>query len=250
MAKKKTYRRRPVYTPKKPVKKPPMPRNTKIALMVAAGVVLLAVIVFFAIYSDGSLPVRKELVGEGATATTKNVVVVPENESWLIINQGTISRPKYHKLGTMAAPDGYTLDNEWGSGSDENVKQYHWVPADETSPISYVHVQGVNRKPEDIAAEALDSYGKFYAESTNSEIMTTDIHGIPATYFASRFGAEDENGVTKYHQSLTMYLPAVHDSSVLINVMAPMTSMTAGMDDNEMLNYAHDMTHWITLEPR
>lgn len=246
MAKKKVYRRKPAYTPKAPVKKPPMPRSTKIALLAGAGALALALVLFFALYSDGSLPVKRVLEGEGAAAAYKNVVAVPDNENWLIINKGTTSRPKYFKLGALAIPEGYALDDTFGTGSDANVKQYHCVPADENSPISYIHVQGVARLPQEIAVEALDSYAKFYAESENSDVLTADVEGMTATYFTSKFGAEDENGVTEYHQSLTMYLPAVRDSSVLINIMAPIASLEDGMDPETLMNYARETAKGFT----
>lgn len=246
MAKKKTYRKKPVYTPKKPVKKPPMAKNTKIALLVGAGIVVVAIVLFFALYSDGSLPTKRVMEGEGATATYKNVVAVPENENWVIINKGTSSKPKYYNLGALTIPDGYGLDDAFATGSDANVKQYHCVPEDDDSPINYVHVQGVPRLPQEIAAEALDNYSKFYAESENSEIMTTDIDGVTATYFTSKFGAEDDNGVTKYHQSMTMYLPAVRESSLLINIMAPVASLEDGLAPDVLMGYAQEMAKGFT----
>lgn len=250
MAKKKIYRRKPAYDPSKKPKKPPMSKQNRILLLAAAGVLALAVILFAIFYSDGSLPYKKVVDGEGAKATTRNVVVVPEGENWLIINKGTTTRPKYYKLGTLAIPDAYRLDTEWTPGSDPNVAQYHCLPVDETSPLRYVHVQGVNKLPKDIASEARDSYTKFYAESETSDILTQDIAGMTATYFTSKFGAPDQNNVTEYFQSLTMYLPAPHDSCVLINVMAGIRDMQDGLEPDTLMAAARGMAQGFTAEKK
>ena len=249
--KKKVYRKKPPYNPNKAApKKPPMSKQTKLALMISAGVLVLAVILFAIFYSDGSLPVKKVLEGEGAQATTKNVVQVPEGENWLIINKGTSSKPKYYKLGSIDLPDTYRTDEEWSVGSDSNIKQYHLLPNDEASPIKYVHIQGVNKPANEIAPEAHSSYGSFYAESEATDIAEVDFDGVTATWFAAKFGAQEQDGLTKYHQSLTLYLPAVHEGCVLINIMAPLTGMDDVLQADMMLEIAREAAASITLDTK
>ena len=84
--KKKVYRKKPPYNPNKATpKKPPMSKQTKLALMISAGVLVLAVILFAIFYLTARCT-KKVLEGEGAKANTF-VVEALERTNWLIITK-------------------------------------------------------------------------------------------------------------------------------------------------------------------
>ena len=243
---KKKYKRRPKVVAK-PQKKPPMPKKTKIIIASVAGALALAAVLFALLYDDGSLPVRRVLVGEGASADHKLVVDVPEGENWLLVNKGTSRKPKYYKLGTFTMPQGYALDDAFGAGSDENIRQFHCKPAEE-GKLNYVHVQGVSKPAGEVAGEARDNYMKFYPESETGDVQEMTLGSQPITYFLSKFKTDQEDGTVQYSQTMTLYLPSRRDNCVLVNIMYDIDSMEDGLADEEVFALAEEFISRIALD--
>ena len=191
---------------------------------------------FALLYDDGSLPVRRVLVGEGASADHKLVVDVPEGENWLLVNKGTSRKPKYYKLGTFMMPQGYALDDAFGAGSDENIRQFHCKPAEE-GKLNYVHVQGASKPAGEVAGEARDNY-EILPRIRNRRRPGDDAGQPALTYFCqvqNRPGGR-HGAIQPDHDAV----PAAGRTTACWSTSCNIDSMEDGLADGEVFALAEE----------
>jgi hypothetical protein len=230
MAKQK--RVKPHYTPKANRPKKHIPKARKIELAIVAGVMLLAVVLFFTFYSDGSLPMV-----DG---------VAQREDNWIIQDLSSNSRAKYYKLAEYTVPEGYVQDTEAMTSTNENRTEFWMRPLDESSPVKYGYVIGVKQAPEQMAVAGHDAMVSYYAgEYDISEIGHAELNGIRAPYFTSLITNQENGEVTK---QLSSYLPAAHNAGVMVSLTVAVNEAHPEMSDEEMLKLAEGLAATLKVE--
>lgn len=236
MAKKKKRYVRPQYVAKseraKSKPKTPMRKELKYGLIFCACALVLAVILFFALYSDGSLPIR-----DGKA--------VVEANNWLVANTGTGSSPKYYKVGSSEPIDGFTANPEVAEQMAVDMQYYE--PDDENSQVMSYYVRGINHTPEENAEAANTNYAMLNTEMVTSPLGTTTIDGRVVQYFNS-IGepTEEQEG----QQQFLAYLPSIRDTSVLVCITAKVTEEQPALDDAYMLDMLEQIIAKVQFEEK
>ena len=137
---------------------------------VVAGVVIIALALFIALYDDGALN-----VSDGTVQTA--------GENSLIVNAGTGYNPRYYKLGQLAEIEGYTLVSV-ETGVDENVLGYIYTP-DGDSPIDSISVAAYLQDAAVYAEGSAQSYESDSSMET-SGVQTAKDDGHTVRYLTFR----------------------------------------------------------------
>lgn len=237
MGKRKRKIVRPSYTAKtlriKQAPKKPVPKELKIGLAFCAGALVLAVILFFALYNDGSLPME-------------NGEPVLGGERWLVANVGTSAAPKYYKVGEVDAPQGFHQDGEaeWLS----SLLVYTFRPEAEQSPVSGYSVVGINRAPHANAESARANYVAYGAAVELSDIETMQLaDGRTAEYFVAVTQTSGEGEPTR-QQLLVAYIPSARETSVMISATVNIDEAYPQMPQDEIAALLDAISRSITLE--
>ncbi len=238
MAKKKV---KPTYIPKEQrkasakAKKPPMAPEMKRNLIIGGSVLVVALILFAVFYHGDNLPVKNGQVEAG--------------DNWIVSNLSTSSAKRYYKLGEVNAVAGFTRNTESSSKTDTNETDFVFAPDDEASPIKQVYITGVKEKPRAMAEAVQPQFVSFYGEGVG-EVKTTEINEREAVYFVSNM-TETTETAEKQTQSLTCYLPAVRNASILISVMTTeVTEESPALTDEELLEVARTFAKSIVFETK
>jgi hypothetical protein len=230
MAKQK--RVKPQYTPKANRPKKHIPKARKIELAIVAGVMLLAVVLFFTFYSDGSLPMV-----DG---------VAQREDNWIIQDLSSNSKARYYKLAEYTVPEGYTRDTEAMTSTNDNRTEFWMQPVDENSPVKFGYVIGTKQPPEQIAVAGHDAMVGYYTgENVISEIGHAELNGIRVPYFTSLLTNQDTGEVTK---QLSSYLPAPHNAGVMVSLTVVVNETHPEMSDEEMLKLAELFASTLKVE--
>lgn len=237
MAKKKKIVRRPhVAQPKSSSK--PLTKKQKIGLLVAAGVLALAIILFAVLYDDGSLDVKKGAI-EGA------------QENWLIADvSSNANRHKYYKLGEVGALEGFVLNAE-GSIKDPASTlstDFPMKPSDENAEITSYYVSGVTTEAKEMA-ESVRSYYTQLAECGEVQTMNRQ-DGTPVYYFLSHFVPAQGQTDSPESQTAVAYLPAIKDTAVLISVNNTITETHPLLTDAQLTDWLARIAETVTLETK
>ena len=236
MARKRKRYVRPQYVAKseraKSQPKKPVPKELKYGLIFCACALVLAIILFFALYNDGSLPIR-----DGKA--------VVEADNWLVANTGTGTSPKYYKVGASDPIDGFTANPE--VAEQMSVDMQYYEPDDENSQIMSYYVRGINRSPIVNAEAANSNYAMLNTEMVTSPLNVTTIDGREVQYFNS-IGepTEEQDG----QQQFLAYLPSIRDTSVLVCITAKVTEEQPALDDAYMLEMLEQIISKVQFEEK
>ena len=146
----------------------PIMRNS----LIAAGVLIVALIVFFQLrYHMAALPLDAE-----------GKITMPDGQHWLVYNEKTTSNPRYIKLGSVDAGEGYTLRGA-EFVTDPNVQYYTFEPtASSDNPLVYraIVAQGSYK---DVPANVSASLASMLVDGKASEIVETNMAGRNVSYY-------------------------------------------------------------------
>ncbi|MDR0897374.1 MAG: hypothetical protein LBN04_05915 [Oscillospiraceae bacterium] len=230
MAKQK--RVKPQYVPKANRPKKPLSKAHKIELAIVAGAMLLAVVLFFTFYSDGSLPMI-----DG---------VAQREDNWVIQNLGADGKQKYYKLAEYEIPEGYYRDTESSTSTNKNRVEFWMRPVDETSAVKYGYVIGVSMPPEEIAVAGHDALVGFNdGQSTVGDVSHATLRGIEVPYFTNIITNTDTGEVNK---QLNAYLPAPHNAGVMVAVSKLVDEANPEPSDEELLALAEFFAATLQIE--
>lgn len=245
MGKKRKKIVRPQYTTKelriKQAPKKPVPKELKWGLIFVAVALVVAIILFIALYDDGSLPVK-----DGAAVMEDN---------WIVANVGSNSSPKYYKIGETAPIEGFTLsDEDFGT---ETLKVYTYRPDDPESRIDYYTVTGIKGVPSDNVQTINDTYASWMTELEVGPVEHAAIGDKDVDYFTSATPpiteeelAQAPEGFEYTKQYLNAYVPSVRDTTVLITVVVKTSMEYPGMSDAEFMDILEDITNAIVFETK
>ncbi|MDR0929710.1 MAG: hypothetical protein LBM74_08405 [Oscillospiraceae bacterium] len=212
---------KPQYVPRanRPNKKPYLPKARKIELAIVAGVLVLAAVLFFIFYDDGSLPMK-----DG---------VAQREDHWIIQNLGDTQNPKYYKLGEYTVPEGYYRDTVSSTSTNLNRVEFYLRPVDAGGALKYGYVVGVTLPPEEMAVRGHGALLTFDPVSNVvSEISHTELNGIPAPYFTNLITNQDTGEVNK---QLNAYLPAPRNAGIMVSISMLVNEEFPEPSDEEML---------------
>ena len=212
-------------------------KNLKIAAIAVLAVILALLVWYNFIYDDGSLKVSKD-------------AIVGAEENWLISDLGKGKNSNYYKIATVDVPDGYVKSEEDVDGTYSEVQlrtNFVFEPADETNPLEYVYVIGVNSTPQAMIDEIHGMFvGIVGEDGTISDKLDYETEKGTAKYFEYAYTYEEDNGMgvmeEKHNQCLVMYVPTGYkDTCVLISVQH-LPETAEGFVDNADLMAAAEAT--------
>lgn len=243
MSKKKKKIVRPQYTSKeeraKQKPRKPIAKELKWGILFCACALVLAVILFVALYDDGSLPMR-----DGAP--------VMEGNNWLVANTGTSSSPKYYKIGEAQAVPGYTLDPEAESYSD--LVLYTYRPDDPDSRIDNYYITGINQTPAVNAQSANTNYKSWMSTATIGDVEHATIDGLAVEYFMTSMPATNEAGEVvdtgETQQQLIAYIPTIRNTSVLCAIAVNATPELPELPEADFVALLEEITRSIVYEEK
>ncbi|MBR2718202.1 MAG: hypothetical protein IKB78_02760 [Clostridia bacterium] len=144
-------------------------------------------------------------------------------EDWIIANTGTTSKPKYFKLAEYTAPEGYTLDPDYGSYTEELVQTQYYDANDDAAVVDAVYVAGVKNTS---AADQLAAVMTYYPENAGAKQATIAGHDVHYTYITQDTTPaqtdEEGNAIEVPEEEhvgtsmLVMYEDSVQNSCVLL----------------------------------
>lgn len=159
------------YVAKANRKKKPMDKRILYGILGGVGVLVLAVVIFLAVYDDGSLPIR-------------NGAVVTGGDNWIVANLSNATNgQRYYKLGEVNTPEGFTLDPDTHYVSDTNLTDFVFHPEDENSQFESLYYMGIKGKNSTLVPESHDLFAQFYGEETVSEIQSATVDMHPVQYY-------------------------------------------------------------------
>ncbi|MBQ8554374.1 MAG: hypothetical protein IJ438_00740 [Clostridia bacterium] len=169
-------------------------------------------------------------------------------ENWIIKNTGSSSSPKYFHLADFDAPEGYTPEN-FSYTTDDLEQDQYYVTNDETATVESLYVTGIANNDAASMAANLVMYATMYDTQTEAKQTTIgdyDVHYAYVVYDqtetaettettetadaadttedtetsetgdAAEETAEVAETETIAYSSLSMYIDAPADSSVLV----------------------------------
>lgn len=232
MSKKKKKIVRPHYTSKelriKQAPKKPVPKELKFGIIFCVCALILAVVLFFVLYDDGSLAMQDDKPVLGA-------------ENWLVADVGTSSSHKYYHIGEVEPLPGYTLDEE--SLDQNNLRVYTYRPDDPDSQINHYYVTGINRVPE-VNAEAANANYKLYGGMDISDVQKMTMQSHEVDFFTTATPVVED---TDTYQQMIFYMPAIRNTTVLISISVDTSPDKPPMDTETLLALVDDIMETITL---
>lgn len=237
MSKKKRKIVKPNYVPRaeRPVKKKPVPKELKIGLAFCAGALVLALILFFALYDDGSLPI-------------KDGVVATEGDNWIISNLGASGNSKkYYKLGEVSAVEGYTMELDTSIKSDKNEMAYSFAPEAEDDAVETCYITGVSSGAAEVIETAQSYFKSMYGEEAVNDAQTVTLGGKECTYYSmSLIDQEDAEAPAK--RQVACYIPVRKNASILVSVTVKAPEDGAALAEEELLALAEPFAQAVTPE--
>lgn len=232
MGKKRKKIVRPQYTSKevraKQAPKKPVPKELKYGIAFCAVALVIAVVLFFALYNDGALPVQdgKPVMG---------------GDNWLLANVGSSGDPKYYKVGEIAPVEGYVRDTE----AELEDWIYSFTAEDAESRIGSYYVTGVGRAPEVNAEAFYDSYTSFAGNLSVTPVQKVTLGGDEVDYFTTATPPALDAGT---QQQLIAYLPGIRGTSVMAVITVNVTVEKPALTEAELLAFYEQVKDSITLE--
>ncbi|MBE5781768.1 MAG: hypothetical protein E7329_00470 [Clostridiales bacterium] len=170
--------------------------------------------------------------------------LIGAEETDIIKDLGTSSKPRYYKLGAMETPEGYE-EGDYGltTTAVSFDQKFYFVATDEAKTINNVYIAGVPNKTGAQMMEVLAS-NEMYAMQT--EARTAEIAGHPVTYLYAQNmpNSEDE---TIYYSSLVIYADTIQNSSVLINCSSAHAPLDQVPTEEAMLAEVEGILSCLTI---
>lgn len=245
-------------------KKPYLTRKEIITLCAIAALLLVGVILLLT-YNDGALKV-------------KDGVVVKDSDNWLIVNgSNTRGGKRYYKLGEVGEVEGFT--RTIGSYlTDDNLPEFHFSREDES--VDETITISTNHYPTDKLVNLVAKSLRETASYTVSDVASGEVGGQAYSYYIytteSRMddeeSAEEEAGGAEaddaaaaegdaaeeaeeeaepnyFTKTISCYLEAAHDSSIVITTRQAVDARDALMTDEEIRAMAEQAVAAVTLDP-
>ena len=261
-AKSKGYRRQTV-------KKPYLSKRDIAILCVLLVAVAIGAFLLFN-YNDGALKV-------------KDGKIVTDGDNWLIVN-GSNSRggARYYKLGELGEIDGYTREADTML-TDAKLPQYVFTPANADDALPKITVSATHSGAEAMAKYASAMIGGL-ENNTVDEVKSAKAGEIPLHYFTftseseqpaegaeesaettdeqpaegaeadaetAEEPAEGEGGdsdAKRFTRSMSAYIDASHDSSIVFHAEYSADSQEALVADDALLAAVEQAVAAVTLE--
>lgn len=139
---------------------------------------------------------------------------------------------RYYELGTVETPAGYA-PAEYGMSisNDENETHFYYKAAEEGKAVNTVYVIGVKNRS---AAQMLDMVSGSFNYEEQSENKQAQIGGQDVHYFYAK-GLESEDVPGVYIATMTCYIDAIKDSSVLVSLASVEGALDELPSEEEML---------------
>lgn len=149
---------------------------------------------------------------------------------WIVANTGTSSDPRYYKMATFTAPEGYTLDPEYHVASDKLARTAYCNADDEETPVQTIYVTGVPGHTASEMADTVLSYGLYGADAVKHEgtlggqdavwlmgKINDDQEALEAASAAAANGEEvEEPELVIGHEQMTIYVDSGQGGCVLV----------------------------------
>lgn len=229
MSKKKSARSKGYqsYESKKKAKAQKETRTMIIGIVVFA-VILIGVLVGVKVYDNwGTLKVKDNVI--------QNV-----EDSWILKNVGTTSKPKVYKMAEMTAPvEGYTQ-----KALDRNIQQWQYNiynADDENAKVSKYTVSVATGNYDEAPDKVRTSISSMGDTIAMSEVQMGEIAGQKVGYFSRNYSmdiSEDQDGSDiRFYQSLYAYFEAKFSGySILISVGDEVADENAFATDEELMD--------------
>ena len=231
-------------------KKPYLSKKEIIWTCAIVAALILAVVLFNVFYDDGSLKVV-------------NGVAQTNGANSLILNDGSVNKPHYYKLGQLAEVDGYTL-SATPVTSDENVNTFTFTPV-EDSAIDSVSFNAYGYSATAFCEAMVASFSSS-EDVVCSELQTADANGHTVSYFTYRTtpSVEEEPAETEdetaesadaeasdpiYVQALNAYV-SVGERCIILHVRNDAASEADYVDDDALIDVMNQMLGALSFETK
>lgn len=214
-------------------------QNGKKITIVAAAVILALVLIWLG-YSF--------FYGPGGSLPSWGGKLRGVKDNWIVTDLSESGAEKYFKLGEMEAPEGYTLDEEMSTASDEKVQAFYYRADDPDAAITHIYVSGVPNYTAEAQLERLIDYG-YFAQTGGAKQATIDGKDVSYAYFVfdvsmEEGAAEDSNA----YASLCMYIDSVKDSCVLMMIDSPRSALADVPAEDVLYAEAEKLLPLLTVE--
>ena len=179
----------------------------------------------------------KATVGPGGSIPNFFGKLQGVESNWLVSNFGTGSKPRYYKMGTYDAPEGYTLNESMSSnGSDDLEQRFYYDAVDPDAVVQHFYVCPVEEKTAEVQMDSFKGYKLFYEAG---EVQHENVGGFDSYWISGTVDDnQDENAAISAmqntgedteeeekapleigHRQFTLYTDASRKSCILLMVM-------------------------------
>ncbi|MBQ8087562.1 MAG: hypothetical protein IJ234_03960, partial [Clostridia bacterium] len=168
----------------------------------------------------------------------KDGVVQMNGNHWLITNQGTRSKPKYHKLAEVdGAATGFE-ETDSSSGIDTNIVAYLYNGSDEAHADMQYSVQTASSNAQEGAENYISRIVMLGEPTQSGEVQPTTACGRDAWQVVGIYAPTDMgDGVERpaFTQTGVLYVESTFpDISVVLNVTKDLQSEEDALSEEEM----------------
>lgn len=234
-------------------KEKPFLTRKEIYFLIAIVALVVVGVIISLIYDDGALKV-------------KNGVLQGVEDRWIVANGGTVSTPRYFKLGEVGELDGYTHLNML-SASDTLITDNYYYPAQAENPIDYISISTgsiKNSTPADLGKTVVEAVRATDGYTVTSDLTEARVGDIAYTYYAftnetyvapegtdtteNTEAADGEQAPNTFGQSMNAYVAAAHDNCLMIHVVNEVETPEDYLSDDELRATLETVISAITLE--
>lgn len=182
----------------------------------------------------GIVLICKATIGPGGSIPNFFGKLQGVEENWIVADQSTTKTPRYYKMGTFTAPEGYTLDPDYHVVSDSLTQTFYYTADDENALIHSIYVAGIKNKSAEEMVKTVAAYNIFAEEPINSEELIGDFN---AKWLLGKINddanATAESALEMGHVQLNIYIDSVQDASVLVFMSSKYQTPAAELPSNE-----------------
>ena len=162
----------------------------------------------------------KLFVGPGGSIPNFFGTLRGVGDNWIVTNLNGSKSPRYYKLATFDAPEGYQVDPDFKISTDKLNQTVCARPVDENSGINYIYVAGVAGRD---AATMMNTYAGYNLSVDEVTAQEGEVGGHPCHYAYVRVPLDEpqaEGEVQEYYSMVTLYTDTIRDSSVVLSVQS------------------------------
>lgn len=169
-------------------------------------------------------------------------------DNWVVADLSDSGAARYFKLGEMQAPEGYTLDEDMGAGSDKKTQSFYYRADDPEATITHIYVSGVPNYTAEAQLDRLIDYG-YFAQTGGAKQAVIDGRDVRYAYFVFDVSTEEnaEEGTVAY-ANLCLYIDSVKDSCVLMMLDSPRVAMEDVTSEDVLYAEAEKLLPLLTVE--